>query len=63
VDAALGFACALAVENRITEPTELKHALQPPLSNVWTNALPALNKFLADPASDWKPVSDCLAGL
>jgi ERCC4-related helicase len=63
LDAALGFACALAVEHRLLEPTELKDAFQAPLSNFWANALPNLKTFLQEPASDWKPVAECLGVL
>ncbi len=63
LDAALGFAWALAVEHRLPESPELKDALLPPLSNCWASALPTLEKFLQDSASDWKPVSDCLECL
>jgi superfamily II DNA or RNA helicase len=63
LDAILGFACALAAEHRLTEPAELKDALQPPLSNFWATALPALKKFLQDPASDLKPILECLGSV
>ncbi len=56
LDAAIGLACALAVENRLPEPAELKDALQPPFSNVWANALPSLQHFIEDPASELNPV-------
>ena len=60
LDAALGFACALAVEHRLPGPSELKDALLPPLSYCWANALPTLRTFLQEPATEWKPVSECL---
>jgi ERCC4-related helicase len=63
LDAALGFSRALAVEHRLPEPTELKDALLPPLSSCWGNALPPLTAFLQEPATDWKPVSECLGAL
>jgi ERCC4-related helicase len=63
LEAAFGFACALAVEHRLTEPAELKDALQPPLAVCWANALPALKTFLQEPATGWKPVSECLGTL
>ncbi|MDR3457948.1 MAG: DEAD/DEAH box helicase [Verrucomicrobiae bacterium] len=63
LDAALGFARALAVEHRLPEPPELKDALLPPLSHGWANALPSLKKFFQDPASDWQPVAECLECL
>jgi hypothetical protein len=62
-DAMLGIACALAVECRLPEPAELKDTLQPPLSNYWADALTTLKKFLQEPATDWKPVAECLGAL
>jgi superfamily II DNA or RNA helicase len=55
------FTGALAVEHRLPEPPELKDALQPPLSHLWAEALPALRTFVQEPGSDWKPVAECLA--
>jgi hypothetical protein len=63
LDAAFGFSCALAMEHRLTEPTELKGALQPPLSNFWVNALSVLKKFIQDSASDLKPIFECLESV
>ncbi len=63
LEATLGIARALAVEGRLPEPAELKDALQPPLSHCWSNALATLKTFLQEPATDWKPVSECLGGL
>ncbi|HEY3916098.1 MAG TPA: DEAD/DEAH box helicase [Verrucomicrobiae bacterium] len=54
------FAGALAVEHRLPEPSELKDALQPPLSHCWADALPTLKTFLQQPGSDWKPTAECL---
>ena len=55
--------CALAVRQRLTEPAELKDALQPPLAHDWGEALPSLKTFIADPSADWKPVAESLASL
>jgi len=63
LEAMLGFACALAVEHRLSEPSELKYALQPPLSNCWASALPILQPYLHETAADWKPVAECLGAL
>jgi ERCC4-related helicase len=63
LDAALRFACALAVEHRLPEPAELKDALQPPLASCWANVLPALKTFLNEPETHWKPVSESLGAL
>jgi ERCC4-related helicase len=63
LEAALGFACALAVEHRLPEPPDLKEALLPPLSSLWPNAQPILTAFLQEPAADWKPVMACLGSV
>jgi hypothetical protein len=52
---------ALAVEQRLPEPSELKDALQPPLAHCWAETLPALKTFVQEPESDWKPAAECLA--
>ncbi|MGH7826167.1 MAG: SNF2-related protein, partial [Candidatus Binatia bacterium] len=41
---------ALAVENRVPEPAELKQALQNPMSLYWGEALPAISEFAATPS-------------
>ena len=61
LDAMHGFARALAVEHRLIEPAELNDALLPPFSNCWASALPILKTFLQEPATDWRPASECLA--
>ena len=63
LDAMLGMARALAVEQRLPEPANLEDALQPPLSHGWANILPALNTFVQKSAADWKPVAVCLEGV
>jgi hypothetical protein len=63
LDALLGFASALAVENRLPEPSAVKDALQPPVSHCWKNALPALQTFLQDPATDWRAVAEFLGAV
>ena len=55
------FAGTLAVEHRLPEPTELKDALQSPLSHHWSGSLPVLRAFAEGPGLDWKPVAECLA--
>jgi hypothetical protein len=63
LEATFGFACALAAEHRITEPAELKDALQQPLSNCWANAVPVINQFVQEATSDWKPLLRCLESI
>lgn len=41
---------ALAVENRLPEPAEMKDSLRPPLSRLWGDALPALHELAASPS-------------
>jgi superfamily II DNA or RNA helicase len=57
------FAGALAVEHRLPEPTELKDALQPPLSHHWGRALPVLRAFAEEPGTAWKIVAEGLASV
>ncbi|HEY3762230.1 MAG TPA: DEAD/DEAH box helicase [Verrucomicrobiae bacterium] len=54
---------AFAVERRLPEPSEVKDALQPPLSHALVGELPALKAFLDDPRANWKTVAECLSGL
>lgn len=56
------FGSALAVEHRHPEPPQAQDALQPPLSHLWSGALPALRTFVEDPSADWKRVADALTG-
>ena len=63
LEATFGFACALAAEHRITEPAELKEALQPPLANWWANALPVIHQFVQAATSDGKPLLRCLEAI
>jgi hypothetical protein len=54
---------ALAVERRLPEPSEVKDAMQPPLSHCWAGALPILKTFIRDPVTIWKPVAERLASM
>ena len=63
LEAMLGFARALAVENRLPEPSELSDTLRPPHSHCWADAWPALNSYFQDPGSDWKPAADRLSAV
>jgi len=54
------FGCALAVENRLPEPADLKDVLKSPLAGCWVSALPVFQNFVEDTGSDWKPVAEQL---
>jgi superfamily II DNA or RNA helicase len=54
---------ALAVENRLPEPPQLRDALLPPLSHAFQETLPLLRAFVADAAQPWQPVSEAVAPL
>jgi hypothetical protein len=51
---------ALAVENRVPEPSELNQVLQAPLSLFWGEALPAISEFAATPSSPASQVANTL---
>ena len=52
--------CALAVARRLPEPASARDAFVPPLSNAWADALPPLQSFVENPASDWKQTVETL---
>ncbi|HEY3854144.1 MAG TPA: DEAD/DEAH box helicase [Verrucomicrobiae bacterium] len=52
-----------AVERRLPEPSEVKEALQPPLSHAFAEALPKLKVFLDDARANWKSTAECLSDL
>ena len=54
---------ALAIEQRIPEPTELKDTLLPPLTLCWGSAVPVLRDFSADASSRWNAVAEVIEGL
>ncbi len=54
---------ALAIENRLPEPSTQEQALLPPLSICWKEALGPLRQFVGDAAAAWRPVADCLATI
>lgn len=54
---------ALAVENRLSAPGELKGILQPPLAHSWGKSLPIFRGFLENPEADWHPSAEWLAIL
>ncbi len=51
---------ALAVENRLPEPTTLEDALLPPISHCWKEALSLVRAFAGEPAHDWQSVAQVL---
>lgn len=51
---------ALAVENRLPEPSELNEALQAPISIYWGEALPAVSEFATTPFSPATQVTGML---
>ena len=53
--------CALAVQHRFPEPASPEHALLPPLSSCWKEALPLLREFASDTAQPCRPVLETLA--
>jgi hypothetical protein len=52
--------CALAVQHRFPEPVSPDHALLPPLSSCWKEALPLLREFTADTACSCEAVLEAL---
>ncbi|HVV71795.1 MAG TPA: hypothetical protein VHI52_09900, partial [Verrucomicrobiae bacterium] len=52
---------ALAIEQRIPEPTKIDEALLGPLA--WGGALRILRQFVAETGAPWAPVCDCLAAI
>ena len=53
-------ACALAVQHRLPEPLSAEHALLPPLSSCWREALSLLRSFTSDAAQPCQPVLKAL---
>ena len=51
---------ALAVENRLPEPSAPEETIQAPLSICWRDALPLVRGFVSDRTQPWKPVTACL---
>jgi hypothetical protein len=63
LEAVQPLACALAIENRLPEPSRADLALLPPLSTCWKDALAPLRQFSGDPAAPWQPLADSLAAI
>jgi len=63
IEAVPPLGCALAVQNRFPEPASSDHALLPPLSSCWKQALPLLRELTSDPARPCLPVLEALVPL
>jgi hypothetical protein len=61
LEALLPLGRALAIENRVPEPTSTEHAMLPPLSMCWKETLPTLRTFLTDATAAVKPIAERLA--
>jgi superfamily II DNA or RNA helicase len=61
LDAIHALGRALAVEQRLPDPSDANETLQPPLSHAWSETLPVLQSFLKEPGANWKTVAGCLA--
>jgi hypothetical protein len=59
----LPLSCALAVEQRLPEPASVTDALLPPLSPLWSRALPVVRDFVCDNSHACLPVVEALALL
>ncbi len=59
--AVLPLSCALAVQHRFPEPASPDHALLPPLSSCWKDALTLLREFTSDAAHPCLPLLEALA--
>lgn len=53
-------ACALAIEHRLPEPSNLEQSLLAPVSVCWQSALAPLRQFTSDLNAPWKPVFEVL---
>jgi hypothetical protein len=60
LDAVLVMARALAIENRLPEPSKPEEAVSQPLSRHWGSALDTVQKYIHDPAFPWRPAIDAL---
>jgi hypothetical protein len=54
---------ALAVENRLPEPAEMKESLRPPVSLLWGDALPTLHELASSPSPSSTRVTEVLQKL
>jgi hypothetical protein len=62
-EATLSVGRALAVENRLPEPGEMKESLRPPLSLIWGDALPTLHELASRPSPPPTRVTEVLQKL
>ena len=56
----LWVARALAVQNRIPEPADLKEATIPPVATFYGDELSLVRGFVANEVAPWQPVAECL---
>jgi len=54
---------ALAVENRLPEPGEIKESLRPPMSLLWGDALSTLHELASSPSLPPTRVTEVLQKL
>ena len=59
-EATLWTARALAVENRLPEPAEMKESLRPPMCLLWGDALPVLHELASSPSQPPARVAEVL---
>ena len=60
LDAIHAFGRALAVQQRLAEPSSPLGAVLPPLALHWGDALPVLRSFINNTGQGWKPASEAL---
>ena len=63
LEAALWAARALAVENRLPEPSEMEESLRPPMSLLWADTLPALRELASSPSLPTSRATEVLQKL
>ncbi len=59
-DAMQPLGIALAIENRLPEPTTFEQLLLSPLAAYWKDSLPMLREFAGGATTPWKTVAECL---
>jgi len=63
LEAVLPLGRALALENRLPEPSKVDETLLAPLASHWREALAPLRRFASDATAPWKPVAERLAAV
>jgi hypothetical protein len=56
-------ACALAIEQRVPEPTEVTVASLMPLAGALGEQMPAIRSYVAAPEAPWKSITEALQNL